>query len=83
MEFQVQPFNLLELKLGVCPECLTEHPLFSPHSKDSLYYQCTFYTKFGCWPTWADAIAHCNREIEFISPLRKEKLLCRHLIFKN
>ncbi len=62
MEFRVQSFDLLPLALERCPECMTRHPLNTPHDKDtSTIYQCIFYAKYGRWPIWADAMAHCNQ----------------------
>ena len=59
MKTTIQPVDALFLKSGICAECLTKHSPDTPHDKDSLFYQCTFYTKYGRWPTWADAVAHC------------------------
>ena len=59
MEYKIDLFEASWLKQGVCPECLMDHTPQAPHSKDSLYYQCTFYTKHKRWPTWEDAAAHC------------------------
>jgi len=61
MGLQVQSFEFLPSQTDVCPECLTKHAPDSPHDGDSLYYHCTFYTIYSRWPTWADAIAHCNQ----------------------
>lgn len=61
MGFRVQAFDLLPLEMDICLECLTKHPPNTPHNKDSLYYHCTFYAAYGRWPTWVDAVAHCNR----------------------
>ena len=46
----------------ICDICLTHHAPDTPHCKDSLYYQCTFYAKYNRWPSWEDATAHCNAE---------------------
>lgn len=59
MKIKMQFFEALSLEPGVCTECLTKHNSDTPHDKDSLFYQCTFHTKNGRWPTWADAVAHC------------------------
>ena len=48
---------------GTCPECAKAHPPEMPHNQQSLTYQYTFYDKFGRWPTWADAMAHCTPEV--------------------
>ncbi len=47
-------------KEGVCQECAVDHPLEAPHNQQSLYYQYKFRGEHGRWPTWADAIAHCD-----------------------
>ncbi len=60
METTVQSLNVLSQdSADMCTECLSEHTPDAPHDKDSLFYQCTFHTKYGRWPTWVDAVAHC------------------------
>lgn len=49
---------------GVCQECAVQHDPAMPHDKDSLYYQMRFYQKNKRWPTWADAMRHCNELIK-------------------
>lgn len=51
---------LLPCKEGVCQECAVDHPADVPHNCGSLYYQYKFYAEQGRWPTWKDAIAHCD-----------------------
>lgn len=51
---------LLPCKPNVCQECAVDHKPHEAHNKDSLYYQYKFYGEHGRWPTWADAIAHCE-----------------------
>lgn len=52
--------TLLPCKPGVCQECAVDHPPEAPHNQQSLYYQYKFYGQHGRWPTWKDAIAHCD-----------------------
>jgi len=54
---------LLPPKPGVCQVCATEHGERLPHNLQSLYYQYRFYAEHGRWPTWEDAMAHCNDEV--------------------
>jgi len=54
---------LLPPREGVCPICAIAHEPEAPHNQQSLYYQCRFYGVRGRWPTWADAVAHCDQEI--------------------
>jgi hypothetical protein len=35
-----------------------------PHNQQSLAYQYDFYGKNGRWPTWADAMAHCDESVK-------------------
>lgn len=49
---------------GTCPECAVAHTPEQPHNRDSLCYQYKFYDAHGCWPTWADAMAHCPDEVK-------------------
>lgn len=49
---------------GACPECAVKHEPDQPYNRDSLAYQYHFYDKYGRWPTWADAMAHCPDEVK-------------------
>lgn len=51
---------LLPPKEGTCPICAHPHEPEAPHNQQSLYYQYRFYGIRGRWPTWADAVAHCE-----------------------
>lgn len=55
---------LMPPKPDTCPICATEHSPEQPHNKQSLYYQYRFYGVRGRWPTWADAVAHCDPETQ-------------------
>lgn len=58
---------------GTCPECAVKHDPRMPHYRDSLTYQYKFYDQHGRWPTWADAMAHCDPAVKeaWIEGLRK------------
>ncbi len=51
---------------GLCPECAVGHEPSMPHNRDSLHYQYKFRQdeeragREARWPTWLDAMAHCN-----------------------
>lgn len=55
---------------GVCQACAVDHHPAEPHNQQSLHYQYWFYfrtareTGEGRWPTWADAMEHCDDEIK-------------------
>lgn len=49
---------------GTCPACAVKHREDEPHNCQSLYYQYRFYGLRGRWPTWADAIAHCDQDMK-------------------
>ncbi|MCL2826109.1 MAG: hypothetical protein FWD72_01745 [Eggerthellaceae bacterium] len=51
---------------GTCPECAVCHDPAAPHDCQSLYYQYGFYEEHGRWPTWEDAMAHCDDEVKSI-----------------
>ena len=51
---------------GTCPECAVCHNPDQPHDCNSLAYQYKFYDQHGCWPTWADAMAHCSPEVKAV-----------------
>ena len=57
--------NFSEIKVfppspGVCRWCATKHDPKEPHNRDSLYYQNRFRKKYKRFPTWDDAMAHCD-----------------------
>jgi len=54
---------LLPCAPDVCQECAVDHKPEEAHNCQSLYYQYKFYGEHGRWPTWADAIAHCEPKI--------------------
>jgi len=56
-------FSLLPCAPGVCSECAADHPADQPHNRDSLYYQYKFYGQHGRWPTWIDAMEHCDEDM--------------------
>ncbi len=45
---------------GACPECAVKHDLGQPHDQASLAYRYKFYDRHGRWPSWEDAMAHCD-----------------------
>lgn len=49
---------------GTCPICAVEHDPRLPHNKDSLAYQYKFYDQHGRFPSWADAMAHCDQTVK-------------------
>ncbi len=53
-------FKLLPTKPGVCQECAVNHAASEPHNAQSLTYQYRFFDQHGRWPTWADAMDHCD-----------------------
>jgi protein-disulfide isomerase len=53
-------FTLLPARPGTCPECAVLHEAGEPHNQQSLYYQYHFFAEHGRWPTWSDALAHCD-----------------------
>lgn len=56
--------TLLPCKKDVCQECAVDHAPEEPHNQQSLYYQYKFYGEHGRWPTWKDAIAHCDESTQ-------------------
>ncbi len=48
---------------GACPICATVHFSCDPHNAESLYYQYRFLEAHGRWPTWGDAVAHCDPDL--------------------
>jgi hypothetical protein len=56
-----------------CQECAVKHDPLQPHNKDSMYYQYHFANKEGRWPTWADAMAHCQPHVRAVWKAELEK----------
>lgn len=56
--------KLLPPKPDLCQECATKHGINEPHNKDSLYYQIHFKMKYGRFPNWEDAMAHCSENMK-------------------
>lgn len=55
-------WRLMPPRPELCPVCATSHPAEGPHDRESLYYQMAFQQQHGRWPTWEDALAHCDPE---------------------
>ena len=56
-------FTLLPAPPGKCQECAVDHDPKQPHDAQSMFYQYKFRSVSGRWPTWKDAIAHCEPEV--------------------
>jgi hypothetical protein len=58
-------FKLLRGRLEECqcPECAVKHAPEMPHDQTSMFWQYSFMEKQGRWPTWVDALAHCQPEM--------------------
>ena len=57
----MMPGRVLE---GTCEMCATAHDPGMPHNQQSLAYQYKFYDENGRWPTWKDAMAHCEPDVQ-------------------
>ena len=55
---------ILPPKPGTCRECAVKHDPAYPHNRDSLYYQMRFQQRHRRFPTWADAMAHCDEAMK-------------------
>ena len=58
------PMYLMPPSPDVCQECAVAHDPTQPHNKDSLYYQYSFFARHQRWPTWRDALAHCDQHTQ-------------------
>jgi len=70
-------FQLLPCKKDVCQECAVDHKPNEPHNPQSMYYQYKFFGEHGRWPTWKDAIAHC--EPKEVREMLREELILRQV----
>lgn len=63
-------WNLLPPASDACQICAREHPPEDPHNQQSLHYQYWFRLREARagreerWPTWADAMAHCDSQTQ-------------------
>ena len=57
-------FQIMPPRPGVCPYCAAEHDERAPHNPQSLYYQYRFFSEYGVWPNWGDAMKHCSEEVK-------------------
>lgn len=61
---KVNAMTMLPPPGNVCQECAVDHPWNEPHNQESLYYQYHFHGRHGRWPTWSDAMAHCDPKMK-------------------
>lgn len=47
---------------GACPQCATKHEADKPHDRNSLYYLYLFRKRNRRFPSWSDAMAHCDNK---------------------
>lgn len=62
MTDEVKDFQVLPpLDPTVCQTCNWHHEPSQPHNLQTLHYKYVFYYANGHrWPTWKDAMAHCD-----------------------
>ena len=60
--FNMDNYTFDPPKPGACPVCATVHDPAMPHARNSLYYQMHFRQKHGRYPTWKDAMSHCDEQ---------------------
>lgn len=60
VERQENAATLLPAPPGTCEECAVEHDPRLPHNQQSMFYQMRFHALHGRWPTWTDAMQHCE-----------------------
>lgn len=57
-------FKVLPPNPNVCQQCGRDHEPNQPHDNMRLQYQYWFHQEHGRFPTWKDAVAHCDEEIK-------------------
>lgn len=48
----------------LCQTCARDHPPEMPHDRETFFYQTKFNLEHGRAPTWGDAMAHCDPEVQ-------------------
>lgn len=59
----IRGFRLAPPAPDLCQQCAKKHRPDYPHDNQSLYYQFWFYHANGKWPTWEDAMKHCDADL--------------------
>lgn len=49
---------------GKCRVCAGVHDPGQPHDRDSFFYKHWFYRRHRRFPSWADAMAHCDDAVK-------------------
>lgn len=77
MSENIEEIKVIPPKPGSCKICATMHNPGEPHDRDSLYYQNQFYKKHKRFPTWNDAMEHCDEAVreEYIKKLAKRRII--------
>ena len=60
MEKGIEGVKIVPPLPGSCRICAARHDPEKPHDKDSLYYQNWFFRRYKRFPTWEDAMSHCD-----------------------
>lgn len=63
--YGVAAFRLKPPDPDRCQQCAGVHEPHEPHNQESMYWQEWFYAHFDRWPTWEDAMAHCDDRTRF------------------
>ena len=61
-EYDLRCYSFEPPMPGACPTCAAFHNPSEPHNRNSLYYQMHFRKKYRRYPTWEDAMSHCNEQ---------------------
>lgn len=61
---EFKSFMMLRPSPDLCQTCAWKHEPEMPHNRDTLYYQTKFKLNKNRWPTWVDAMAHCEPEMK-------------------
>lgn len=66
--------SMLPANPEACQVCATKHEPNAPHNLQSLPYGFLFVATFNRSPSWADAMAHCDLDMQlaWTSALRRD-----------
>lgn len=67
LDTKMSQFLLMPAPPGTCEQCAVAHDPRLHHDQRSLHYQYWFYGHHMRWPTWEDAMVHCDEAVKVVT----------------